>query len=450
MASLVRYGKILEIVGDILKVEVPVDLNATNPVARFGDLALIEDLAGNVSPAQVIRLEGAEVSLQVFSGTKGISTDCSVRFLGYPMKATYSKNILGRIFRGDGTPMDGGPDLSHEPQVEINGPTVNPMLRSLASKMIRTNIPMIDIFNCLVESQKIPIFSVAGEPYNALMARIGIQAEADIVVFAGIGLIFDDFDYFRTTFVNAGVFGRTVMFVHQASDPVVEALLVPDLALAVAEHFAVEEGKRVLVLISDMTAYADALKEIGVAMEHIPSNRGYMGDLYSQLARRYEKACAYKGAGSVTILTTTTMPGNDVTHPVPDNTGYITEGQFYLHSGVLDPFGSLSRLKQHVIGKETREDHSQIMNTMIRFYSSAREAQQKKAMSFELSPFDEKLLVFGEGFAREFMDINVSISIEQALDRCWELLAECFEPEELLMKQELIDKYFPQKETVRA
>jgi V/A-type H+-transporting ATPase subunit B len=446
MASLVRYGKILEIVGDILKVEVPVDSNATKPVARFGDLALIEDRTGNTSPAQVIRLEGSEVSLQVFSGTKGISTEATVRFLGYPMKATYSKNILGRIFRGDGTPMDGGPDLSQEPQVEINGPTVNPMLRSLASKMIRTNIPMIDIFNCLVESQKIPIFSVAGEPYNALMARIGIQAEADIVVFGGIGLIFDDFDYFRTTFANAGVFGRTVMFVHQASDPVVEALLVPDLALAVAEHFAVEEGKRVLVLISDMTAYADALKEIGVAMEHIPSNRGYMGDLYSQLARRYEKACAYKGAGSVTILTTTTMPGNDVTHPVPDNTGYITEGQFYLHSGVLDPFGSLSRLKQHVIGKETREDHSQIMNTMIRFYSSAREAQQKKAMSFELTSFDEKLLVFGERFVSEFMDINVSIGVEQALDRCWELLAECFEPEELLMKQELIDKYFPKKE----
>ena len=446
MASLVRYGKILEIVGDILKVEVPVDSNATKPVARFGDLALIEDRTGNTSPAQVIRLEGSEVSLQVFSGTKGISTEATVRFLGYPMKATYSKNILGRIFRGDGTPMDGGPDLSQEPQVEINGPTVNPMLRSLASKMIRTNIPMIDIFNCLVESQKIPIFSVAGEPYNALMARIGIQAEADIVVLGGIGLIFDDFDYFRTTFANAGVFGRTVMFVHQASDPVVEALLVPDLALAVAEHFAVEEGKRVLVLISDMTAYADALKEIGVAMEHIPSNRGYMGDLYSQLARRYEKACAYKGAGSVTILTTTTMPGNDVTHPVPDNTGYITEGQFYLHSGVLDPFGSLSRLKQHVIGKETREDHSQIMNTMIRFYSSAREAQQKKAMSFELTSFDEKLLVFGERFVSEFMDINVSIGVEQALDRCWELLAECFEPEELLMKQELIDKYFPKKE----
>jgi V/A-type H+-transporting ATPase subunit B len=174
-----------------------------------------------------------------------------------------------------------------------------------------------------------------------------------------------------------GVFSRTIMFANLASDSIVERVLVPDLALAVAERFAVEEHKRVLVLMTDMTAYADALKEIGVAMDQIPSNRGYMGDLYSKLAFRYERACDFKGAGSVTILTVTTMPGDDVTHPVPDNTGYITEGQFYLHDGVIDPFGSLSRLKQLVIGKKTRDDHSAIMNTMIRFYAGAKEAQKK-------------------------------------------------------------------------
>ena len=170
-----------------------------------------------------------------------------------------------------------------------------------------------------------------------------------------------------------------------------------------------------------------------------------MGDLYTQLATRYEKACDFKGAGSVTILTVTTMPGDDVTHPVPDNTGYITEGQFYLHQGIIDPFGSLSRLKQHVIGKETREDHSQIMNTMIRFYSGATEAEKKQAMAFELSPFDEKLLKFGRLFRERFMDINVSMPVLQALDLAWATLAECFEPQELLMKQTLVDKYFPRE-----
>jgi V/A-type H+/Na+-transporting ATPase subunit B len=315
--------------------------------------------------------------------------------------------------------------------------------RVLASKMIRTDVPMIDVFNCLVESQKIPIFSVAGEPYNAFMARIGIQADADIIVFGGLGLVFDDYWFFRKSFEDAGMFSRTIMMVNQASDPVIERLLVPDMCLAIAERFAVEEKKRVLVLLTDMTGYADALKEVGIAMERVPSNRGYMGDLYSQMARRYEKACDFKGGGSVTILSVVTMPGGDVTHPVPDNTGYITEGQFYLKGGRIEPFGSLSRLKQHVIGKRTRDDHGAVMNTMIRLYSDARDARQKQAMAFELSTFDERLLVFGDLFRRRFMKIDVSIPLEEALDLCWRTLAECFEPEELLMRQSLVDKYYP-------
>jgi V/A-type H+-transporting ATPase subunit B len=442
-STLVRYSKILEIVGDIAKVEVPETLAGKGTVARLGDLSIVENVDGEQSLAQIINIDHNKVSLQIFSGTKGLSTGASVRFLGHPMMATYSDNILGRVFGGDGEPIDGGPDLEQDPKVVIGGPSVNPMRRVLASKMIRTDVPMIDVFNCLVESQKIPIFSVSGEPFNQFLARIGIQADSDVVVFGGLGLIFDDYHFFRTAFEDAGVFARTVMFVNQASDPIVERMLIPDMALAVAERFAVEEGKRVLVLLTDMTAYADAMKEVGIAMERVPSNRGYMGDLYSQLARRYEKACDYASGGSVTILTVTTMPGDDVTHPVPDNTGYITEGQFYLHGGVIDPFGSLSRLKQHVIGKVTREDHSQIMNTMIRFYSGARDAQQKQAMAFELSAFDHKLIRFGDLFRDRFMDINVSIPLEKALDLCWETLAECFEPQELLMKEDLINKYFP-------
>jgi V/A-type H+-transporting ATPase subunit B len=443
--TLVNYLKIREIIGDIIKVQVPENAHQKDTSPRFGDLAVVKSGNGSLSLAQVINLKEEMVSLQVFQGTKGVSTDSSVRFLGHPMEVTYSNNILGRVFRGTGEAMDGGPELDQDPKVTIGGPSVNPMRRILASKMIRTNVPMIDVFNCLVESQKIPIFSVSGEPFNAFLSRIGIQADADVVVFGGLGLIFDDYYAFRKSFEDAGVFSRTVMFINLASDPIVERMLVPDMALAVAEHFAVEEGKRVLVLLSDMTAFADSLKEVSIAMDQVPANRGYPGDLYSQLARRYEKACDYAQGGSVTILTVTTMPGDDVTHPVPDNTGYITEGQFYLHEGVIDPFGSLSRLKQNVIGKETREDHGQIMNTMIRFYSGAKDAEQKQAMAFELSDYDHKLLKFGKLFKERFMDINVSLPLEKALDLGWQTLAECFESKELLMKQALIDKYFPKK-----
>ncbi|WP_017296868.1 V-type ATP synthase subunit B [Nodosilinea nodulosa] len=432
---MIEHTGILEINGDIIKIKAK--------GVRYGELATLNNPNGRTSPAQVIRLQGDLVTLQVFTGGQGISTGATVRFLGHPMEVICSDNILGRVFSGAGQPIDGGPDLSMEPQVEIAGPSINPWMRVVPSNLIRTNIPMIDMFNCLVESQKIPIFTVAGEPYNELLARIGIQADADIIVFAGMGLTFDDYHFFWNTFQSQGVFSRTVMFVNMASDSVVERLLTPDIALAVAERFAVEDSRRVLVLMTDMTAYADALKEVGIAMEQIPSNRGYMGDLYSTLAFRYERACDFKGAGSVTILTVTTMPGDDVTHPVPDNTGFITEGQFYLHDRIIDPFGSLSRLKQLVIGTKTREDHGAVANTMIRFFAGAKEAEKKQSLAFELSDTDEKLLHFGKLFRERFMDFNVNIALDDALNLGWKTLAECFSPEELLMKEDLIKKYLP-------
>ncbi|MGF1507879.1 MAG: V-type ATP synthase subunit B [Myxococcota bacterium] len=436
MVGLRRYRRLAAIVGDVVWVH-------ARGVA-VGDVAQIDHPDGRPSLARVIEIHEDQVACQVFAGAKGLSTSSRVRFLGEPLRVTYSNHILGRVFRGNGLPTDGGPTLETEPRIDIGGPIVNPVRRALPAKMIRTDVPMIDVFNALVESQKIPIFSVPGEPYNQLLARIGFQADADIVVFGGLGLIFDDYHFFRQAFIDHGVFHRTVMFVNLASDPIVERVLVPDLALAVAERFAVEQDQRVLVLLTDMTAFADALKEIGISMEHIPSNRGYMGDLYTQLARRYEKACDFKGAGSVTILAVTTMPGDDVTHPVPDNTGYITEGQFYLHDGVLDPFGSLSRLKQRVMGKVTRKDHSQVMNTMIRLYSGAREARQKKSMAFELSALDHKLLRFGDIFRREFMDVNASMSLEAALDRSWQIMANCFDRSELLIRKSLLDEFLPE------
>jgi len=311
----------------------------------------------------------------------------------------------------------------------------------MPDKMVHTGIPMIDVFNSLVESQKLPIFSVAGEPYNELLARIGLQADADIIILGGMGLRHDDYLKFRKTFEEGGVLGRTIMFIHTAADPVVETLMVPDMCLAVGEQYALQ-GKRVLVLLTDMTAFADALKEISIIMEHIPSNRGYPGDLYTQMARRYEKAVNFDTAGSMTLLACVTMPGDDVTHPVPDNTGYITEGQLYLRNGRIEPFGSLSRLKQQVNGK-TRDDHRAIMDSCIQLYALCRESREKRDMGFDMSPWDEKLLHYGKMVESQIMDLSVNIPLFEALDRCWGILAECFEPAETGIRRTVIDAHWP-------
>jgi len=358
------------------------------------------------------------------------------------MMVSFSDNLLGRIFTGSGKPRDNGPELTDD-LIEIGGPSVNPAKRIIPRNMIRTGIPMIDVFNSLVESQKLPVFSVSGEPYNPLLARIALQAEVDLIILGGIGLKYDDYLYFRDTLEQGGALSRTIFFVHTAADPIVEALLVPDISLAVAERFALK-GKRVLVLLTDMTNFADALKEIAITMEQVPSNRGYPGDLYSQLAARYEKAVDFEGAGSITILAVTTMPGDDVTHPIPDNTGYITEGQFYLRNGRIEPFGSLSRLKQ-LVNKNTREDHRALMDGMIKLYSLYRETTEKNAMGFRMSDWDNKLLQYGELFETKLMALSVNISLEKALDLGWEILAECFTPEETGLRTELTGKFWPKK-----
>lgn len=392
------------------------------------------------SYANVIKLDNDLVYLQVFAGTQGVSTTDPVKFLGKPMMVSYSDHLLGRIFTGSGVPKDNGPALT-ENMIPIGGPSVNPTRRIVPKKMIRTGIPMIDMFNTLVESQKLPIFSVSGEPYNELLARIAMQAEVDVIVLGGMGLKYDDFLFFKDTLEKSGAMGHTVMFIHTAADPTVECTLVPDLSLAVAERFALD-GKRVLVLLTDMTNFADAQKETAITMEQVPSNRGYPGDLYSCLASRYEKAVDFDGLGSVTILSVTTMPGDDVTHPVPDNTGYITEGQYYLKGGRIEPFGSLSRLKQNVNGK-TRSDHRALMDCMIKLYSAYRESLEKKSMGFLMSEWDEKLLKYGKLFEDELMDLRVNISLEEALDLGWKILAECFEPNETGLKTNLIRERWP-------
>ncbi|MBO5761184.1 MAG: V-type ATP synthase subunit B [Lentisphaeria bacterium] len=427
------YHKIIQIAGNVITVE------ADN--VAYNDLAEVSS-GRSTSLAQVIRIQDGKVYLQVFAGSRGISTNDEVRFLGHPMKVSSSADLLGRVFTGSGEPRDGRPAI-HDDLINIGGPSVNPAKRIIPRNMIRTGIPMIDVFNTLVDSQKLPIFSVAGEPYNELLARIAMQAEVDVIILGGMGLKHDDYLAFRNTLDEHGALSRSVLFIHTASDPVVECLLVPDMCLAVAESYALQ-NKKVLVLLSDMTNFADALKEISITMEQIPSNRGYPGDLYSQLAARYEKAVDFDEAGSITILAVTTMPGDDVTHPIPDNTGYITEGQFYLRNGRIEPFGSLSRLKQQVNGK-TRADHRVIMDTMIRFYSDFKETLEKQSMGFRMSAWDSKLLKFGKLFEEKMMDLSVNIPLEEALDQGWQILAECFDATESGIKTDLIEQFWPKK-----
>ncbi len=425
------YTDIIQIAGDVITVEAE--------AVGYYEIAQVTTRRG-VSLAQVIRLDGKRVSLQVFAGSRGISTGDKVRFLGHAMQVGSGSNLLGRIFNGGGMPLDKGPSLADN-MIDIGGPPVNPVKRIIPNKMIRTGIPMIDVFNSLVVSQKLPIFSIAGEPYNELLARIAIQAEVEVIILGGMGLKHDDYLFFRDTLEEHGSLSRCIFFIHTAADPTVECLLVPDISLAVAEQFALE-GKRVLVLLTDMTNFCDSLKEISITMEQVPSNRGYPGDLYSQLAARYEKAVDFDTAGSITILAATTMPGDDVTHPVPDNTGYITEGQFYLKNKVIEPFGSLSRLKQQVNGN-TRDDHRTIMDTMIQLFSSYRETLEKQAMGFQMSSWDKKLSKYGTLFEEQMMSLEVNIPLEKALDKGWEIMRQCFTPEETGIKKSMIEKYWP-------
>lgn len=418
-----------------------ITVTATN--VGLGELARIDLKDGRSVFASVLRIEGDQVTLQVFQNTRGISTDDQVTFLKREMQATYSDMLLGRRLSGSGVAIDSGPSILGEP-INIGGTSFNPVKRVIPRDIVRTNIPMIDLFNCLVKSQKIPIFSIPGEPYNALLMRIANQTDADVVILGGMGLTFKDYQAFIDNAEEAGSMNKTVMFIHRATDPAVECLLVPDMALACAEKFAVN-NKNVLVLLTDMTAFADAIKEISITMDQVPSNRGYPGSLYSDLASRYEKAVLIEGSGSITIVAVTTMPGDDVTHPVPDNTGYITEGQFYLHHGRIDPFGSLSRLKQLVIGKVTREDHSDLANGMIRLYAESKKARERQSMGFKLSRWDEQLLHYSILFEERMMNLEVNCSLEDALDLGWKTLAECFQPDEVGIKQSILDKYWPKK-----
>ena len=427
------YTKIESIVGNVVTVRAE--------GVKYGDLALVGD-----SYATVIKLDKDLVSLQVFAGAQGVGTSDEVRFLGKPMMVSFSDNLLGRIFDGAGVPRDNGPALT-ENMIPIGGPSFNPSKRILPNKMIRTGIPMIDLFNTLVESQKLPIFSISGEPYNQLLARIALQAEVDVIILGGMGLTNDDYLYFKNLFDNAGVLDRIVSFVNTTEAPPVERLLVPDMALTAAEYFAVDKNEKVLVLLTDMTLYADALSIVSNRMDQIPSKDSMPGSLYSDLAKIYEKAVQFPQGGSITIIAVTTLSGGDITHAIPDNTGYITEGQLFLRKDteigkvIVDPFRSLSRLKQLVIGKKTRKDHPQVMNAAIRLYADAANARTKLENGFDLTDYDKRTLDFARDYSNELLAIDVNIGITQMLDTAWALFRKYFTRSELGIKKEIVDEF---------
>lgn len=401
--------------------------------------------------AQVVKINQDEVTLQVFAGTEGIPTDAEVVFLGKAPTLKVGDQLAGRFLNAYGDPIDGGPQLEGT-EVEIGGPSVNPVRRKQPSELIATGIAGIDLNNTLVTGQKIPFFADPDQPFNEVMAQVALRAESDKIILGGMGLTNDDYLYYKNTFSNAGALDRIVSFINTTEDPSVERLLVPDMALTAAEYFAVEKQEKVLVLLTDMTNYADALSIVSNRMDQIPSKDSMPGSLYSDLAKIYEKAVQFPDGGSITIIAVTTLSGGDITHAVPDNTGYITEGQLYLRRDssigkvVVDPFRSLSRLKQLVIGKKTREDHPQVMNAAVRLYADAANAQTKLENGFDLTDYDQRTLDFAKEYSNDLLAIDVNLNTTEMLDRAWILFSRYFTPTEVNIRQSLVDSYWPQQD----
>ena len=396
--------------------------------------------------AQVVKIIGDEVTLQVFSGTEGIRTNAEVVFMGKAPTLKVGDQLAGRFFNAYGDPIDGGP-IPEGTEVEIGGPSVNPVRRKQPSELIATGIAGIDLNNTLVSGQKIPFFADPDQPYNQVMANVALRAQTDRIILGGMGLTNDDYLYFKNLFDNAGVLDRIVSFVNTTEAPPVERLLVPDMALTAAEYFAVDKNEKVLVLLTDMTLYADALSIVSNRMDQIPSKDSMPGSLYSDLAKIYEKAVQFPAGGSITIIAVTTLSGGDITHAIPDNTGYITEGQLFLRKDteigkvIVDPFRSLSRLKQLVIGKKTRKDHPQVMNAAIRLYADAANARTKMENGFDLTDYDRRTLDFAKDYSNSLLAIDVNISTDQMLDTAWDLFRKYFDKAELGIKQEIVEEF---------
>lgn len=450
-----EYRTISEVAGPLMLVR---DVEE----AAYDELGEIRLQNGEIRRCKVLEVNGTDVLVQLFESSAGINLDESkVRFLGHSQQLSVSEDMLGRVFSGMGIPIDGGPEPISEKRMDINGLPINPAARVYPDEFIQTGVSAIDGLNTLVRGQKLPIFSAAGLPHSRLAAQIARQSKVlkeetnFAVVFCAIGITFEEAEYFISDFKNTGAIDRTVMFVNLANDPAIERIATPRVALTAAEYLAFEKDMHVLVILTDMTNYAEALREISSARKEVPGRRGYPGYLYTDLATIYERAGRKEdSSGSVTMIPILTMPEEDKTHPIPDLTGYITEGQIILSRELykkniappVDVLPSLSRLKDKGIGEgKTREDHSATMNQLFAAYARGKDAKELMTILGESALSDTDILYarFAEEFEKRYVSqgFDVNRSIEETLNTGWKLLSILPDRELKRIKPEMIEKY---------
>ncbi|MGX7197275.1 V-type ATP synthase subunit B [Enterococcus olivae] len=455
-----EYKTIGEVVGPLMAVD-----NVEG--VKYEELIEVRLQTGEIRQGQVLEIQEDKALVQIFEGTAGINLkDSSVRFLGHPLELGVSEDMVGRVFDGLGRPKDGGSEIFAEKNMDINGEVINPVSRDYPDEFIQTGISSIDHLNTLVRGQKLPVFSASGLPHKELAAQIARQAavlnkdDDFAVVFAGIGITFEEAEYFMEDFRQTGAIDRSVIFMNLANDPAIERIATPRMALTAAEYLAYEKGMHVLVIMTDMTNYCEALREISAARREVPGRRGYPGYLYTNLATLYERAGRIKGLkGSVTQIPILTMPEEDKTHPIPDLTGYITEGQIILSrdlykNGIeppIDVLPSLSRLKDKGTGEgKTRHDHAATMNQLFSAYAQGKQAKELAVVLGEaaLSDVDKIYAQFAEKFEEEYVNQGYATnrSIEETLDMGWELLDMLPRTELKRIKDEMIDEFLPEKE----
>ena len=434
---------------------------------KYDELVEIEQSDGRIRRGKVLEINQDKALLQLFEGSQGLRiTDSSAKFLGHSIELAVAPDMLGRVFDGMGRPIDGGAELIPEKRLDINGAPINPAARDYPNEFIQTGISAIDGLNTLVRGQKLPIFSGSGLPHANLAAQIARQAkvrgtgEGFAVVFAAVGITFEEADFFTSDFRATGAIDRTVTFINLANDPAIERIATPRMALTAAEYLAYDLGMHVLVIITDITNDAEALREVSAARKEVPGRRGYPGYLYTDLATMYERAGRIKGnPGSITMIPILSMPEDDITHPIPDLTGYITEGQIILgrelhRKGVTPPINvlpSLSRLKDKGIGRgKTREDHADTMNQLFAAYSRGKDAKELAVILGDaaLSDTDKLYARFADAFEEEYVSqgFYTNRSIEETLDLGWKLLSILPRAELKRIRDEYLDKYLPKAE----
>ncbi len=434
---------------------------------KYDELVEIEQSDGRIRRGKVLEINQDKALLQLFEGSQGLRiTDSSAKFLGHSIELSVAPDMLGRVFDGMGRPIDGGAELIPEKRLDINGAPINPAARDYPNEFIQTGISAIDGLNTLVRGQKLPVFSGSGLPHANLAAQIARQAkvrgtgEGFAVVFAAVGITFEEADFFTSDFRATGAIDRTVTFINLANDPAIERIATPRMALTAAEYLAYDLGMHVLVIITDITNYAEALREVSAARKEVPGRRGYPGYLYTDLATMYERAGRIKGnPGSITMIPILSMPEDDITHPIPDLTGYITEGQIILgrelhRKGVTPPINvlpSLSRLKDKGIGRgKTREDHADTMNQLFAAYSRGKDAKELAVILGDaaLSDTDKLYAKFADAFEEEYVSqgFYTNRSIEETLDLGWKLLSILPRAELKRIRDEYLDKYLPKAE----